>query len=124
MSRKDALLMRAQNKSFEPVRTELEDESIEPLTKSLLESRVSDFFENQNIPLWKRNSLNTVRAQKREWNAENIVDSLKELEAENVVCIDIKGKCDWADFFIIAEAGHEKQRLAIMEQLLDSVRNT
>ena len=55
--------------------------------------------------------------------SHNIVDILDDKQAEDILMLDITGLAPFADYFIIATATSERQSKALVDTVVDTLRN-
>ncbi|CAO3663768.1 unnamed protein product [Umbelopsis ramanniana] len=78
-----------------------------------------EYQQNEFVPLWQRraagdSSLSSAAEdmiKERKVNLPSVLALLEENKAENIGVIDMRSKCDWTDFMIVAESSRGERFL-------------
>ncbi|ORX91158.1 DUF143-domain-containing protein [Basidiobolus meristosporus CBS 931.73] len=86
------------------------------------------------VPLWQRKAQNLqpgggydtseekITAEDGLLTLEKCVDFLKKEKAQNLVVLDMRRKCEWTDYMIVAEATSARHLDSLAEELLRKVK--
>jgi hypothetical protein len=90
-----------------------------------------EYQQNDFMPLWQRraagdSSLSSAAEdmiKERKVNLPSVLALLEENKAENIGVIDMRSKCDWTDFMIVAESSRGERFLnSIADDVVSVVR--
>ncbi|KAK9686350.1 hypothetical protein K7432_015184 [Basidiobolus ranarum] len=86
------------------------------------------------VPLWQRKAQDLQTGEKYDMNEEKIlaedgiftvekcVNFLKKEKAQNLVVLDMRRKCEWTDYMIVAEAASARHLDSLTGELLRKVK--
>jgi hypothetical protein len=89
-----------------------------------------EYNQNDFMPLWQRravgdSSLSSVAEEMikgKKVNLPSVLALLEENKAENIGVIDMRSKCDWTDFMIVAESSRGERYLnSIADEIVSVV---
>jgi Ribosomal silencing factor during starvation len=112
---------------------ELKDEEGDPdwFVDKVYEQDHPEYQQSDFVPLWQRraagdSSLSSAAEEmikEKKVNLPSVLALLEENKAENIGVIDMRSKCDWTDFMIVAESSRGERFLSsIAEEVVSVVR--